>query len=175
MRLASIQADQEYKQQKDALDNQDLEKKIEESIIPKEGEDPMDDDTKVLTQRKVRHRLMTRSFHFVEPKDARPRFREHKTFGPDGQPEVPAYQPLPPNQWKENILNFAKYHVVKMPRVFQSIFYLLGYKREEICERDTNKLEWKKAKHILTGGPNGDGSEFFRRLSEYNPFSAKDD
>jgi hypothetical protein len=60
-----------------------------------------------------------------------------------------------------------------MPRVFQTIFYLLGYSREEICERDTNKLEWSKAKLVLLGGADGDGTEFFRRLGEYNPFGAK--
>lgn len=70
-------------------------------------------------------------------------------------------------------MTFAKYHVVKLPRIFQTVFYLLGYTREEICERDTNKLEWKKAKHILLGG-SGDGAEFFRRLADYNPFQAKD-
>lgn len=133
----------------------------------------MDEETKTLTQRKLRHKLVTRSFHFLEGKDGRARIREHKTFGVDGQPEAPQYQPLPPNQWKESILNFAKYHVVKMQRVFQSIFYLLGYKREEVCERDTNKLEWKKAKQVLLG-PNEDGAEFFKRLSEFNPFGAKE-
>jgi len=117
---------------------------------------------------------MTKAFYFVEAKDARPRFREHKTFA-DGQPEVPAYLPLPPNQWKDSILNFAKYHVVKMPRVFQNLFYMLGYKRDQICERDTNKLEWKKAKHILTGGPSGDGTDLFKRIGDFNPFGSKDE
>ena len=58
-----------------------------------------------------------------------------------------------------------------MGRVFQSVFYLLGYRREEICEKDTNKLEWKKAKLILSG-PHGE--DFFKRLGDYNPFGAKD-
>lgn len=61
-----------------------------------------------------------------------------------------------------------------MPRIFQSLFYLLGYTREEVCERDTNKLEWKKAKHILTG-ENEDGAEFFKRIGDLNPFGAKED
>lgn len=62
-----------------------------------------------------------------------------------------------------------------MPRVFQTIFYLLGYNREDICERDTNKLEWKKARLVLLGGPNGDGSDFFRRIGDFTPFGAKND
>ncbi len=60
-----------------------------------------------------------------------------------------------------------------MPRVFQAIFYLLGYTREEICERDTNKLEWKKARLVMLGASH-DGAEFFHRLAEYNPFGGKD-
>lgn len=120
-------------------------------------------------QRKLRHKLLTKGFYFIEPKETRPRFREHKAFGADGQPEPPAYNPLPGNQWKESILGFTKYHVIKMARVFQSVFYLLGYNREEICERDTNKLEWKKAKHIILG-PSGDGADFFKRIGDYNPF-----
>jgi hypothetical protein len=54
-----------------------------------------------------------------------------------------------------------------MSRVFQTVFYLLGYSREEICERDTNKLEWKKAKELLN-------EDFFKRLGEYNPFGSKE-
>ena len=66
-------------------------------------------------------------------------------------------------------MTFGKYHVIKMPKVFQALFYLLGYTREDICERDTNKIEWKKARQILLG-PNQDGAEFFKRIGEYNPF-----
>lgn len=54
-----------------------------------------------------------------------------------------------------------------MSRVFQTVFYLLGYTREEVCEKDTNKLEWKKAKLLIN-------EDFFKRLGEYNPFGAKD-
>jgi hypothetical protein len=46
LRLASIQSDAEYKQQREAADNLALEKQVEESTIPKEGEEPMDEDTK---------------------------------------------------------------------------------------------------------------------------------
>lgn len=53
-----------------------------------------------------------------------------------------------------------------MGRVFQTVFYLLGYDRDEICERDTNKIEWKKAKELLTPA-------FFERLNSYNPFGPK--
>jgi hypothetical protein len=55
---------------------------------------------------------------------------------------------------------FRKMNVIKMGRVFQTVFYLLGYTREEICERDTNKIEWKKAKNLID-------EEFFKRIGEY--------
>lgn len=58
-------------------------------------------------------------------------------------------------------------NVIRMGRVFQTVFYLLGYTREEICERDTNKLEWKKAKNLLN-------EDFFKRLGTYNPFGPKE-
>lgn len=51
------------------------------------------------------------------------------------------------------------------------MFYLLGYKREEICEKGTNKLEWKRAKLIIQAN---EGNEFFKRLGEFNPFGSKD-
>ena len=50
-----------------------------------------------------------------------------------------------------------------MPRVLQSLFYLLKYDREEVCERDTNKLDFKKVKTLMT-------DELFKRMSEYEPF-----
>lgn len=46
LRLASIASDLEYKQQRELPDHQDLEKKIEESVLPKEGEEPLDEETK---------------------------------------------------------------------------------------------------------------------------------
>jgi hypothetical protein len=143
---------------------------VEECILPKEGEEPLDDEAKAVAQRKLRHKLATRAF-YVSEKEARPRFREHKQFGADGQVEGPMYMPLPPNQWRESILAFTKYHVIKMSRVFQSVFYLLGYSREEICERETNKLEWKKAKQLIAAN---EGADFFKRLGEFNPFGPKD-
>lgn len=171
LRLASIEHDTDYKKTREPADNQALEKAVEESVMPREGEEPLDEETKNATQRKTRHRLMTKAFNYIEAKDSKPKFREHgKPNEGDG---APAYQPLPANQWKEAILTFSKYTVVKMPRVFQAVFYLLGYTREEICERDTNKLEWKKARLVLLG-PGEDGAEFFKRLAEFNPFGSKD-
>ena len=65
-------------------------------------------------------------------------------------------------------MEFKNYSVVKMGRVWQSAFYMLKHDREQICERDTNKLEWKKAKHYIN-------DEFFKRIGEYNPFGPKEE
>jgi hypothetical protein len=170
LRIASIEHDAEYKKLREPADNQALEKAIEEAVMPREGEEPLDEETKAATQKRTRHKLLTKAFNFIEAKDAKPKFREHGKAEGEG---APAYQPLPANQWKEAILTFAKYTVVKMPRVFQAVFYLLGYQREEICERDTNKLEWKKARLVLLG-PTHDGAEFFKRLADFHPFGAKE-
>lgn len=66
------------------------------------------------------------------------------------------------------MLKFSKYYVIKLPRVFQTIFYFLNFEREHICERDTNKLDWKKAKHLLN-------ENFFKKMAQYNPFGPKEE
>lgn len=66
------------------------------------------------------------------------------------------------------MLNLANFKVIKMPRVLQSVFYLLGYRREEICERGTNKFFWKKAKNLLD-------DEFLNRLAFYNSLGPKEE
>ena len=55
-----------------------------------------------------------------------------------------------------------------MPRVLQTLFYLLRYDREEVCERDTNKLDFKKVKTLMT-------EELFKRMSEYEPFGQSEE
>ena len=36
-------------------------------------------------------------------------------------------------EWRRNLMNLKFFKVMKMPRVLQSIFYFLRYKREVIC------------------------------------------
>jgi hypothetical protein len=55
-----------------------------------------------------------------------------------------------------------------MPKTLQSIFYLLKYEREQICEEKTNKLWWKKAKELIN-------EDFFMRLFKYQPIGPKED
>jgi len=80
------------------------------------------------------------------------------------------YMPLVPEQWKEKLKEFQKIYIVKFPRIWQSLFYLLKFKeKKEICERDTNKLCWKKTKAFLKD------DEIFQKMTEYWPFGSKDD
>ena len=55
-----------------------------------------------------------------------------------------------------------------MRRVLQSVFYLLRYEKEDTCERDTNRLDWKKSKCLIN-------KDFLQRLEAYNPFGPKDE
>lgn len=51
--------------------------------------------------------------------------------------------------------------MIKFIRVLQSVSYLLGYTREEVCEVDTNKLSFKKVRDII-----GDET-FYQKMCEY--------
>ena len=42
------------------------------------------------------------------------------------------------------------------------MFYLLGYKREQICERGTNALDFKHAKELIN-------DSLFHKIASYNP------
>ena len=80
------------------------------------------------------------------------------------------YTPLVPEQWKEKIRDFRQVYVIKFPRIWQALFYILKFQgRDYICERDTNKLSWKKAKVFLNN------EDIFQKLSEYWPFGAKEE
>ena len=52
--------------------------------------------------------------------------------------------------------------------MWQSLFYLLGIEREEICETDTNKLQWKFAKKQLDVN-----AKLLEKLIEYEPQGPK--
>ena len=43
-------------------------------------------------------------------------------------------------EWKRDLLNISKCTVIRLPRLWQSLFYLLGYTRDQICLEGTNKL-----------------------------------
>ncbi len=59
------------------------------------------------------------------------------------------FYPCHPEQWQKSFFELKKCHIIKSPRVLQTLFYLLGYTREEICERGTNALDFKLAKELI--------------------------
>lgn len=44
------------------------------------------------------------------------------------------------------LTNIKAFRVLKMPHILQSIFFLNRFDREKICEPNSNKFSWKKAK-----------------------------
>ena len=78
-----------------------------------------------------------------------------------------SYFALPIEQWQAEILKLKSYNVIKWRKIFQSLFYLLGYCREDVCERDTNRLDWKKAKGFIN-------NQFLHELVSYEPTGPKE-
>lgn len=59
-------------------------------------------------------------------------------------------------------------NIMKMPRILQALFYTLKYTREDICERDTNKLDFKRAKTLIN-------EDLFDRMTRHNPFGQREE
>lgn len=143
-RLKSIHFDKDYKEHFEIVDQQELEKMVEENCAPKEGDDPLDEEAKAQLQRKIRFKLLTRGFHAPHepkpPKKKKVKEDHHKTdsSSKEAKPgqnvsgvtskndtiesahadQQPLYFPLKPEQWKKKIMAFQNYDVIKMPRVF---------------------------------------------------------
>lgn len=67
----------------------------------------------------------------------------------------------------KEILSFKDYKVIKMTRIFQSVFYFLGYNREDLSEVGTNKIFWKSAKNLWD-------DNLFKKIKEYTPYGSKE-
>ena len=70
------------------------------------------------------------------------------------------------DDWRRGLLSLNEATVLKMPRILQSVFYLLHYTREQVCQESTNKFFWKHAKKLLN-------ETFLDRLVAYNPLGLK--
>ena len=70
---------------------------------------------------------------------------------------------MQPEYWKQPFLDLKDLNIMKMPRVLQTLFYMLGCTREEICERDTNMLDFKKVKRMID-------DDLFIGMSKFNAF-----
>jgi hypothetical protein len=51
-------------------------------------------------------------------------------------------------EWITMIKNLLQYRVQRYPQIIQSLMFLTGSKREDVCLPDTNKLCWKWIRDI---------------------------
>lgn len=56
---------------------------------------------------------------------------------------------------------------MKYPRVLQTLLFMLRYDREEVCERDTCKLDFKKVKALID-------EKLLQKMANYNPSGPRD-
>ena len=79
------------------------------------------------------------------------------------------YIPLAPEQWQEKIRELKNVYVMKYPKIWQSLMYLMKYQdREDICERGTNKLLWKQCKIFIN-------DDLFAKMGDFWPPGPKED
>ena len=79
------------------------------------------------------------------------------------------YFPLHPEQWKDKIMELKELSTIRFPKIFQCVFYYLKFReRQYLCERDTNKLLWKKAKLNIN-------EDLFAKLGDYWPIGPKEE
>ena len=89
---------------------------------------------------------------------------------------IPPYTPLIPEQWQERCIELGDCKIIKFRKIIQTLFYLCQYQtRETICERDTNRLEWKKCrKYFKVNQENVMEDNVYKKMREYNPFGPKE-
>lgn len=187
--------DKIYKEIHEAQDQQEIEKKVEESVAsaPSDGDEPMTDDERHMVALKAKLTSVARTFYAPDlaaqhrakmDRMAKDKLRSgtgdrtqsamgSHASGRDDKSVAGgadgAYHPLAPEQWKDKIREFRNLYVVKYHRVWQAIFYLLKYRqREYICENDTNALNWKRAKQFIN-------DDFFSKLGDFWPIGPKED
>jgi hypothetical protein len=68
LRIYNRSTDKAYKMTNEDLDHQAMEKKVDESVAVKEGDEPLDDDAKYLMKKNTQLKLYVRGF-YVAPED----------------------------------------------------------------------------------------------------------
>ena len=91
-RLEQIPKDREYKENYENIDQTELEKAIDEALKPKEGEEPLDEDTYNLQAKKLRLEKLTHQF--VSP--ARDLKKKKEFVVHDDKPLTPSADPNAP-------------------------------------------------------------------------------
>ena len=71
-------------------------------------------------------------------------------------------------EWQKILANIKAFRVLKMPSILQSLYFLNKVERERICEPNSNKLSWKKAKELLE-------TELPERMATFKVYGEKKD
>ena len=137
---------------------------------------PIEEDKKQAQLKKLKWDLFTKMFHDPDgiQKEARDKDRSRLSGGPDSDnvsamnisQQDGGYVPLQPEYWKKPFLDIKLLNIIKMPRVLQTLFYLLGYESKDICEPDTNKLDLKLVRPLLN-------DTLFQKMALYEPIGEK--
>lgn len=84
----------------------------------------------------------------------------------------PPYDPLVPQLWQEKLLAFAGLNVIKFPRIFQTLLYMLQHSsKEDVCLEHTNAIEWKKAREAFKEDAK---MNVFKMIADYQIEGPKD-
>ena len=178
-KISQIEHDRHYKEAHEQLDVAEMELKAEANNQPKEGE-VHTEDSKAFGLKKARFQVLTKCFYDPEGAIAhqkqleRDKARSNAEIGRAQTPEenAPAaeskYYPCHAEQFRADFMGLRDFNVIKFPRVLQTLFYVLNYTREEICEPETNALNWKKVKTLID-------KDLFEKIGHYEPLGPRDD
>lgn len=84
----------------------------------------------------------------------------------------PPYDPLVPQLWQDKLRQFSGLNVIKYPRIFQTLLYLIQLEpKEELCVEATNAIEWKKARNAFKEDAKID---IFKMIADYQFEGPKD-
>ena len=142
-----MEAERLYKDSHEPMDMAEAEKRAEEAVALQEGQEPLEDFARQQALKKHKWDLLTKMFYDPEGAAAHARNLdrsgisggaksrtgdENRLGTPNTSGEPPSgynhdekYTPLAPEYWKQPFLDLKELHVLKMPRVLQSLFYLL--------------------------------------------------
>jgi hypothetical protein len=180
-KVAQQEDDRQYKDSHETIDHGELDRVAEEACAVKEGQDQPTEEQKAVMQKKARFVALTKTFYDPEGciehqrqldrdkvKSAEaPREETANTDEKAEEPKGPKYYPLAPEQWKRPLLDMRQNYIIKHPRVLQTLFYMLGYTREQICERGTNPLDFKLIKDLIN-------EQLFQKMGTYKPDGSRD-
>ena len=178
-RIAQMDADKLYRETCADADQAELETRIEAaSSVVKEGQEPPTEAQKEVIAKRAKFTELTKGFYdpegvIVHQKaldNAKVEASEAKSDDGDTthRDDKPKYHACCPEQWKKAVSDLKYCYILKNPRVLQTLFYLLGYEREEICNRGTNALCMKKAKELIN-------ESLFQRMGNYKPEGPRTD